>query len=575
MKISEKLYRSGRTLVFAAFALCVMFGASASFAQSHADTTGDTSAAADTTSETPAPEVPHFVPIPDRWTGIKPPPYELNVEGHWYDPYNQNKLKGDFPILGQNTFMILTASVQSIFEAVRAPTPGGISTAQPNSEPFFGRDEIIFSNETARFTFELYHGDAAFRPRDWEIKITAVGNLNYLNLRENNGVNINVRKGDNRTDHHFAFEELSFEKHLFNLNHNYDFVSLRAGIQKFNSDFRGFIFEDYNLALRLFGNAGSNKYQYNLAYFNMLEKETNSELNTVFDDRKQDVIIANVYKQDFMRLGYTALFSFHYNNDKASSHFDENGVPVRPAVLGDVRPHEIKAYYLGWAGDGHLGRLNITHALYYVFGTDDFNSLAGRAVNINAQMAALELSVDKDWMRFKVSAFYASGDSDPADNSAGGFDAIIDRPFFAGGPFSYWNLVGLRLQGVGLVHKLSILPTLRSNKFEGQANFVNPGLILLNVGYDGELTTKLKTAINVSYLSFAHTEPLQNFLNQPNIGREIGLDYSLGFIYRPFLNNNALFTLSAAALTPFTGFIDIYDTKTTQFALAASLTLTY
>ena len=44
------------------------------------------------------------------------------------------------------------------------------------------------------------------------------------------------------------------------------------GIQPFNSDFRGFIFNDTNLGARLFGNLGNNRYQYNLAFFDMLEK---------------------------------------------------------------------------------------------------------------------------------------------------------------------------------------------------------------------------------------------------------------------------------------------------------------
>ena len=36
---------------------------------------------------------------------------------------------------------------------------------------------------------------------------------------------------------------------LFDVNKNYDFVSVRAGIQPFVSDFRGFIFSDNNLGL--------------------------------------------------------------------------------------------------------------------------------------------------------------------------------------------------------------------------------------------------------------------------------------------------------------------------------------
>jgi hypothetical protein len=516
-----------------------------------------------------------FVPLPDRWRDIKPPPYELNVEGHWYDPYNQNVLKGDYPIIGQNTFLVLTASAENFIEAARTPTPSGASTLEPQSESFFGRGDRLFVNENLKVSLEFYHGDVAYRPRDWELRVTSVFNLNYINTRENNGVNINVRKGDDRTETHIAFQELSIEKHLFNVSDRYDFVSLKAGIQRFASDFRGFIFSDFNLGARLFGNLNSNSIQYNLIYLPMLEKETNSELNTVFDDREQDVLIANVYIQDWLSLGYTTEFSFHYNHDKPTRLFDENGFPVRPAIIGNVKPHEIKAYYAGWTGDGHFGRLNITHALYQVFGTDDFNSVAGRSIDLNGQMAALEISIDKDWMRFKASAFYASGDSDPMDDKGTGFDAIIDQPFFAGGPFSYWNSQGIRLQGVGLVQKQSLLPSLRSSKLEGQANFVNPGVWLFNVGYDAELTPKLKAVVNVNYLRFVSTESLQNFLNQPAIHKQIGLDYGCGIVYRPFLNNNAIVVVGVSALTPFDGWKDIFESSQTQYSVLTSIVLTY
>ena len=65
------------------------------------------------------------------------------------------------------------------------------------------------------------------------------------------------------------------------LSDAYDFISARAGIQTFNSDFRGFIFFDQEPGLRLFGTLDSNRYQYNAAYFAMLEKDTNSGLNTI------------------------------------------------------------------------------------------------------------------------------------------------------------------------------------------------------------------------------------------------------------------------------------------------------
>ena len=75
-----------------------------------------------------------------------------------------------------------------------------------------------------------------------------------------------------------------------------------------------------------------------------------------------------------------------------------------------MRDHYVQAYYLGWTGDGHIGLAQHHARFYQVFGEDSFNGIAGRRVNINAQMAALELSIDKDWLRHKLSVFYASGD---------------------------------------------------------------------------------------------------------------------------------------------------------------------
>ena len=240
---------------------------------------------------------------------------------------------------------------------------------------------------------------------------------------------------------------------LADVNSNYDFVSVRAGIQPFVSDFRGFIFSDNNLGLRLFGSADNNRIQYNAAYFSMLEKDTNSGLNR-FDTRHQNVYIANIFRQDFIRKGYTIEGSLHFNDDRRSIEYDRNGFLVRPALIGDVRPHAIKVAYLGFNGDGHIGRLNLTHSYYYAFGHDDRNPIAGRSVDVQFQHGgAVEASVDQDFLRFKGSFFWAQGDSNPTDDKASGFDAIFDDPNFVGGQFSYWNRNGIRLTqtGVGLV----------------------------------------------------------------------------------------------------------------------------
>jgi hypothetical protein len=122
-------------------------------------------------------------------------------------------------------------------------------------------------------------------------------------------------------------------------------------------------------------------------------------------------------------------------------------------------------------------------------GTDLFNPIANSTFplvlhrrDINAQMAALELSLDKDWIRYRVSAFYSSGASRPTSNTERGFDSIMDNPNFAGGFFSFWVREGIRLlsTGVGLTEGNSLIPSLQSSKSEGQANFVNPGIFIYN-----------------------------------------------------------------------------------------------
>lgn len=481
-------------------------------------------------------------------------------KGRWYDPYNQSVLKGDYPIFGNKTFLILSAVSTSTVEQNRTPKPSDVSSNLPGSADFFGKPELLAVNQTFQFTFEMFRGDSTFKPRTWAIKISPTFSLpNYARARENGVLNIDVRRGTTRTDMHFSLEEAFAEVKLTNTNENYDFISLRAGIQPFVSDFRGFIYSDNNLGGRLFGAFDNNKLQFNAAFFHQLEKDTNSGLNR-FDQRPQNVYIANVFRQDFLAKGYTIQGSIHYNDDRRSVETDRNGFLVRPALIGDVRPHSIKVGYLGIAGDGHIRRLNISHAYYYAFGRDDRNPIAGRSTRIKSHMAAVEASIDKDYLRFRGSFFFAQGDKNPTDARATGFDAIFDDPNFVGGQFSFWNRQGIRLTqtGVGLVQPNSILPSLRSSKTQGQANFVNPGIFIYNAGLDVEITQRIKAIFNINYLRFHRTESLEYVLFQNRIRKEIGFDYSVGVAYRPLLINNVTLTFGAALLQPGRGFRDIF-----------------
>ena len=108
-------------------------------------------------------------------------------------------------------------------------------------------------------------------------------------------------------------------------------------------------------------------------------------------------------------------------------------------------------------------------------------------------MGALELSYERDWLTYKADFFYASGDGNIDSHTASGFDSIFDNTDF-GAPFSYWNRQGIGLSGTGVLLKgpRYLLPDLRSSKSQGQANFVNPGLLFYNLGLIAKLTPKLE-----------------------------------------------------------------------------------
>ncbi len=513
----------------------------------------------------------HFAPVEDRWR-VGFPDWDRYGNGHplldeypytigrILNPFNQNVLKGDYPIVGQNTFLNITALNQTLVEAHQVPTPATSfdSTARPFEANVFGRpNQFLFDNNLA-VSLDLFHGDASFKPVDWRIKVTPIFNLNNFSVEELGIVNPDVRDGTDRARTFLALQEWFVEAKLADLGPDYDFVSIRAGAQPFTSDFRGFLFSDTNRALRLFGTLFSNRDQFNLVVFDQLEKNTDSELNS-FHDRKQQVVIANYYSQDFLVPGYTAQVSVHYDHDQPSFRFDDNNVLVRPDPAGVFQTHEVDVVYLGWAGNGHVGPVNLTHQVYWALGHDSLNPLANQPQDINAQMAAAEVSYDRDWMRFKTSFLWASGDEDLQNRHATGFDTILDNPQFAGGEFSFWQRESIKLFGVNLVQRQSLVPDLRSSKIDGQANFVNPGLLLVNFGVDTDLTPKLKMFNNVNLLWFDEVDVLKQFIFQETVHRHIGTDLSVGFEYRPLLSNNIITRFGVSGLIPGQGLKDIYD----------------
>lgn len=496
-----------------------------------------------------------------RWKRYTDPSTETTYQSElklWH-PYLQSKLKGDAPIIGQDIFLNITAENFFQAETRTLPTPSGVSAALPNSSEFFGRSKQYFWANDVSIGVDLFRGETAFKPIEWAVRILGVYNHNYIDVQENNVVNPNPQEGTTREKEFFSLQEAFVEIHIRDLSNNYDFVSSRFGVQPFVSDFRGFIFNDTNFGARIFGNYDNNRWQWNIAAFDMLEKDTYSDLNET-TERSQQVYVANVYRQDLIWKGYTGQINFIANFDNNSRHYDKNGFITRPAPIGTVRDHYVQAYYAGWTGDGHIGWLNIDHAFYQAFGQDSLNGISGQRSDINAQMAALELSVDKNWLRHKLSVFYASGDDDPTDAHATGFDTILDRPFFVGGPFSFYSHQGFNLAGTSVNFKQrdSLVIDFRTSKTEGQANFVNPGALIFGYGLDADVTPKLKSFINVNYIRTVETGTTELVLFTNRASNDFAMDCSAGFEWRPLLTENVIVTAGAGFLVPRWGYKKIY-----------------
>jgi hypothetical protein len=102
--------------------------------------------------------------------------------------------------------------------------------------------------------------------------------------------------------------------------------------------------------------------------------------------------------------------------------------------------------------------------------------------------------------------------------------------------------------GVGLSGRNGLLPSLRSSKDQGQSNFINPGLRLIGIGTDLDVLPQLRIFGNISQLSFMNVSSLAILRNQMITSTDIGVDYSIGFHWRPYYNQNLVINGSVALL---------------------------
>lgn len=467
--------------------------------------------------------LPGSIPV-DRWRIID----SLGHPDNRLDPYaTNNPLKGDRPIWGANGFSVLTVSSNSLLESRRVPASPAAGTNQRQ----------FFDSQTATIDAVLYEGDTIFRPPDYQLRITPTFNYSSTSTGAVNTTTTTV-----------GAQAFFFEKHLRDVSPQYDFDSVRIGIQPVTSDFRGFVFADQPLGVRLFGTRDNDIYQYSVGWFRRLPKNAARQNDLGAGIPANDLLMANLYVQDLGKAGLTSEFVMIYDRSRA---------PGTRVVLSDAKAtfttgarHDYDVVYLGYSADGHIGRLNLTGSLYEVIGRESQAVFTGRASRVQASFAAVELSRDFDWIRVRASGLYASGDGNPLDGQSRGFDGINQSAIFAGTDSTFFihQRLPLVVGAIDLKQRDSLFPSLRSTADTGESDFTNPGLLLLGVGSDLDLAPTLRVSFDVDRLAFDRTDTLQALLNGATVSRNIGTDASVDAIYRPFNSQNVIARLSVAKL---------------------------
>ena len=515
---------------------------------------------------------PNRLPTPDMT--VLPPPGEqdrwrivdqLGFPSTVVNPFaTNNLLKGDRPLMdrpifGGNWFFDGTATSNTLLEERRIP----VSAIE--GSPFLDPRQQLFESQTTSLDAVVYRGDTIFQPPDFQFRFTPI--FNYSSTHTDGSQT-------STSANTFGAQALFIESHIRDVSSNYDFDSVRIGIQAVDSDFRGFILSDQPVGVRVFGTRDNDIYQYNIGIFRPLPKNSarQDEFGAGLPDN--DILLANLYIQDLFVRGLTSEVLFIYDRNRAPG--TEILTQAQPgngsAMFIDGAHHNYDVGYFGYSVDGHVGKWNLTGSLYELLGVEEQSEFGVSHTKVEANFAAAELSRDFDWIRVRASGLYASGDSDPFDKTAHGFDGISVSALFAGADSSFFihQQIPLALDQINLKVRDSFYPDLRSAAAPGESNYENPGLRLVGLGADLDFSPALRLSFDANHLWFDQTATLTDILGRTIPGRDIGTDLSFDLFYRPLDSQNIILRFTAARLlasadtrvltggsAPFSGFFNL------------------
>jgi cytochrome c5 len=408
------------------------------------------------------------------------------------------------------------------------------------------RDNYDFNDKTSSNTsaarrFQgLFEGKSIVRgelfdPDRWKLNLALGGHL--LHDRGNRALDDNLyRRERNDVETDFALEESWLQVAV---NKKFG-INVRTGIQDYKSDLIGSIYSDTDLGVRVTGTYEG--IDWSLYGANRIENDLLSDFNQISSFRDQQIYIAHLQ----FNIGKTIVKpSIHFNIDDEGDH--------RRGRVG--RDENVEALYVGFTTYGPIGPVNLLTGLYGVFGNQDNVSLVGaiplRDQNVRAFVGYLDVSYPmlNGKITPHIGGFYASGDNDPFDGDATGFDAISDRVNVWGSKgFMIGDRVSLgALGGRTVMRQNSPYTALRDT--DANSNFVNPGAVAVNIGLNTKPFDKLSLDTNFTQFWWRATDSLEAImaaLGTPNnLGNTLGFELNMEANYKltDKLNINASGTI--------------------------------
>ncbi len=402
-----------------------------------------------------------------------------------------------------------------------------------------------FRRQQVFYGAEVRDADDVFEPARWRLR--AVGAWQYdddLNALE-----------ANTADTDGALQEAFFDLRLFEIGSNLDLTFLRGGLQVFQSDFHGLVLFDNLIGGRVFGEIDQNRWRYDLVAASRVFKDVRTGLVELNDNREQMVYLARLTRDDLLP-GWNSELSFAFNSDKFNRNLDVG--------------------YVSLTFNGNVGRLGFNPAFHLAVGRDERNPIAGRSVDILAGLIVVDAAYtfdQADWLTWRFSYAYATGDSDPTDSRATGFDSINDVVLNQfGGPASYFVGENIKLGNTDLVRGNSFLPSLRGGN--ATANFVNPGIHAVGTGFEAQLSHRTFLFLNGNYYRFATTKVLEQIFGR-NVNESIGVEANGGVFFRPFLDEVVILGVALSYLKPGSGLKDLFGKDDSVYAVSVNLRLAF